>query len=828
MHHMLATNAFELLARSPLIALWDGAWPYLIMVMGFSLIIFVHEMGHFLVAKWAGVKVERFAVGFGRELVGFTRGETRYSFNMLPFGGYVKMLGQEDFDDKANELKFNDNPRSFVNKPVSHRMAIVSAGVIMNVLFACFLFMIVFLVGKTAAPTAIALIQPDSPADRAGLLPGDIIREINGNRMLEFTEVQMAVLLAPLHEPIDFLVERDGQMHTISLEPKYTTPENTRDPQRQLVGISPGVTRRIRSVGPEVDPSRADHPHVDDVIVEIDGVPVTDENASKVIHMLAYTKADMVVERKDPTTPEAAPQRVQVSVPPILSMHPSGARGEDGPNVLGLVPLVRFNWIDPRGRAYLAGLKLGDTILEWDDIAFPSQKQIARSVRESTDRDIAFRVRRADGTTIKGFVRPEAHERRPATIATICVPIPKEDREDNGPKARFAEVRPTGVAGRSGIKPGDLVLTINDIANPSMTEVNYAIRTYKRKSLFLAVRRPDGQSVRVNLVPEAPGSINARINLVAHDLLRIAGVTATIEGRPSPAAVAGLKSGNLITALNDQPIDTWIALIGAFRQHAGDTVKLSYVDRNGEARTTHFAVPHSLRTLLGVGPEARIVSIDGRKSIEMNTSREPEQVAIGYRRAVRKVLGELVGRRDVEVIFRPTPLAALQTATIDVTEDMIDPWVSRVAFSPNLRVWPETFLLKGKNPLDAIRIGIHKTFYIVLQVYTMMDRMIFTRSMDLKNVSGPLGIIDLGGKVARSGMVDFLFFMGIISANLAVINFLPLPIVDGGLMVFLIIEKIKGTPVSIKVQAATQVIGLFLIIGVFVLVTVNDVIRLWG
>jgi regulator of sigma E protease len=109
-----------------------------------------------------------------------------------------------------------------------------------------------------------------------------------------------------------------------------------------------------------------------------------------------------------------------------------------------------------------------------------------------------------------------------------------------------------------------------------------------------------------------------------------------------------------------------------------------------------------------------------------------------------------------------------------------------------------------------------------------MERMIFTRSVGVENISGPLGIIDMGGKVARAGIIDFIFFMAIISANLAVINFLPLPIVDGGLMIFLIIEKIKGSPVSLRVQVATQMIGLFLIIGIFLFVTFNDAMRLWG
>ncbi|MFQ5495066.1 MAG: site-2 protease family protein, partial [Phycisphaerae bacterium] len=106
MHGLMAHASWAdgLVALAGPLRVLDGIWPYVVILLGFSLIVFVHELGHFSVAKWAGVKVERFAIGFGRELFGFTRGETRYSFNILPLGGYVKMLGQEDFDDKSKEL----------------------------------------------------------------------------------------------------------------------------------------------------------------------------------------------------------------------------------------------------------------------------------------------------------------------------------------------------------------------------------------------------------------------------------------------------------------------------------------------------------------------------------------------------------------------------------------------------------------------------------------------------------------------------------------------------------------------------------------------------
>jgi RIP metalloprotease RseP len=233
--------------------------------------------------------------------------------------------------------------------------------------------------------------------------------------------------------------------------------------------------------------------------------------------------------------------------------------------------------------------------------------------------------------------------------------------------------------------------------------------------------------------------------------------------------------------------------------------------------------------LLGVGPEARIVSVGGRKTVKIENAREQtEEVHVGYHEGLRAILKEFVGETDVPVEYRPTPLAEVQIAHVDVNEKMVDPWLGRVVLAPNVDVMPETQLLKGENALDAVRIGLYKTYYFMLQVYQLIDRMFFSRSVGVENVSGPLGIVSIGGQIARAGFVEFMFFMAILSANLAVINFLPLPIVDGGLMVFLIIEKIKGSPVSMRVQVATQLIGLCLIVGVFLFVTYNDALRLWG
>jgi membrane-associated protease RseP (regulator of RpoE activity) len=822
----MAAPARPLAFAAALVNLWNGVWPYLLIVLAFSVIIFVHELGHFAVAKWAGVRVERFAIGFGREIFGFTWGETRYSFNFLPLGGYVKMLGQEDFDDKSQELKFGDDPRSFINKPVGPRMAIVSAGVIMNVLFAFVLFVIVFMIGMRSGTTKIGFVVPDSPADRAGLLPGDDIREINGHRIREFQEVQAGVMLAPAFETIEMVVERDGERESLHIQPE-TNPEAG----RLTIGISPGVTREIVFVGPEIDQSRPDRPRVGDRLAEINGQPVTDENINQVRQMLGAVQGDVIVERKDPAHPDAPPQRIPVEIPPILQLYPSDPNDEESASFLGLTPLARVSGVDPDGRAALAGLEEADTVLAWDDVEYPTQGDIIRSVRYNPDHDIYFTVRKSDGRIVRGFVRPKTQRRGVATIQAAFAPIDTstEQARKDGPKSVFRQVRPGGVADEAGIRPGDVILELGGERHPSPTAVARAIRTAAGQGIELTIGAANGAARRVHVIPQRPGEVGATFRLLADDYLRVGRIVEKIQGAATPAAAAGIPSGAMIVEVNGEPVGAWHEFILRCAAGAGSSVQVTCELPKGERHLAELAVPRSIRTVLGVGPEARIVRIDGQERVELPPGDgRRDTIGVGHHRGTTAMLRSLVGERNVPVEFRRTPISLLETAYVDVSEDMTDAWLGRVELIPNVEVGPETIMLRATGVVDAISIGTHKTWYFVLQVYQMMKRMIFDRTVGVENVSGPLGIVALGGNVARAGFVELLFFMAIISANLAVINFLPLPIVDGGLMVFLIIEKIKGSPVSLRVQVATQMIGLFLIIGAFIFVTFNDALKLLG
>ncbi len=161
-------------------------------VMVLGIMIFFHELGHFLVAKYFGVKVLKFALGFGPVLVAKTIGETEYSIRYFPLGGFVKMLGEEieDEEDENEDVSPEDEEKSFSNKHPLKRIAIVAAGPIFNLVLALFLYFGFFYIsGDSIILPEIGQVSKDSPAQKSGFLKGDVITAINGTRIEEWSEV---------------------------------------------------------------------------------------------------------------------------------------------------------------------------------------------------------------------------------------------------------------------------------------------------------------------------------------------------------------------------------------------------------------------------------------------------------------------------------------------------------------------------------------------------------------------------------------------------------------------------------------------------------------
>ena len=389
----------------------SSAWSIFLLLCGFSLVIFVHELGHFIAAKWAGVRVDRFAIGFGKEVIGFTKGGTRYSLNALPLGGYVKMLGQEDFVvDKSGELKVKDNPDSFSNKSVGRRMVIISAGVIMNLLFAAIAFAIVVMVGRLQPPAVVGGVVPNSPAAGAGLQTGDRITAINGSRIESFGDLMNGVVLSDPDQPLVLDVMRDGKI----VEPKpIVLPEYKKDARVRQIGIAPGQNLRIYS--PSIRAAQEPLPdelHPKDELYKL----VEGGEAREFKDLGAFCRAivaargnpvEMIVKRpKDPGTltdemavtpqPNLETAEVRVHSRAVWVPVPYEQGETVGGSLLGLVPRLTVAYPPDTGKTFdKAGVMMGDVITKIGSIAYPNYAELKALIEESPGQALPIDVRRS-------------------------------------------------------------------------------------------------------------------------------------------------------------------------------------------------------------------------------------------------------------------------------------------------------------------------------------------------------------------------------------------------------------------------------------------------
>ncbi len=220
--------------------LWQWVIPFLLV---FSVLVFVHELGHYLIARYNKVRVEVFSIGFGPEIYGwFDRAGTRWKLSAVPLGGYVKMFGEHDFEDDgaAKPMTPEDEKVSFHHKRLGQRAAIVSAGPLANFLFAIILLTGLFAIAGVPTPRAgVGSVQPDSAAAEAGLQPGDRIIEIDGESIAWFDDLRERVS-RNAGNPLQLTVERDQEVIAVTAVPKATEVEGE-DGLRQIgvLGVSP-------------------------------------------------------------------------------------------------------------------------------------------------------------------------------------------------------------------------------------------------------------------------------------------------------------------------------------------------------------------------------------------------------------------------------------------------------------------------------------------------------------------------------------------------------------------------------------------------------------
>src|SRR6266513_3798560 len=202
-----------------------------LVIVIFSLLVIVHESGHFLTAKLSGIKVEQFSVGFGRQLVGWQRGETLYAIRAIPLGGFVKLAGMDGSMDAG--------PRSFNAHPLWQRFIVIVAGSAFNLTLPVLIFFGVYTTVGTAevkTPIEVSAVDTGTPASNAGLQAGDVIRSVNGHPINKFEDLRSA-LDAAKDTPATVVVDRHGQLLTLTITPKLDPASGS-----YILGFHPDIS----------------------------------------------------------------------------------------------------------------------------------------------------------------------------------------------------------------------------------------------------------------------------------------------------------------------------------------------------------------------------------------------------------------------------------------------------------------------------------------------------------------------------------------------------------------------------------------------------------
>jgi regulator of sigma E protease len=683
----------------------------LIVAIALGFVIFVHELGHFIVAKLCGVKCEKFYLGFdiaGWKLFKFTYGETEYGIGVLPLGGYVKMLGQEDNParlkeeiqkaklqqqqqpsqnitedqlltnnpqavsdlDLASMEKALYDPRSYLAKSVPKRMAIISAGVIMNMIFAFFAAIGAYYIGVKQVQCGVGDLVPGDAAWRAGFKPGDQIIEIAGEKVKRFQDLQKYVAVGDIQNGVTMEIKRPG----------------VEEPLKFL--LHPDRTRGLPTIG--------------------------------IWFPYSTTLANEI---------------------PVL---PGSAAAQAKPALQG-----------------------GDRIVMIDGAKINNFKQLMAGLAEHPD--------------------------KPLQLTVECT-TPVEDRKADA------------------LKTSKLV----DVTVPA-------------------------QPMRTLGLVMAMGQIAAIQN-----------------GSPAEGKI---KVGDRIQKIDGKPVDDPMRLPDELRSRAGETITLT-VDRDGSPtdvpltlrRVDWFEQPTRENNPLSIpelGIAYRVLNRVERVIAGSPAAQAGVQPGVIIKQAViipenegkeKEQVKEKIGQSEISFKFDEAnpnwprffyfmqiyPPRSLVKLTLD-NEHSVELHVENAAdwFDPDrgFILEPDASLVKAQSFVQAVNLGADETWESLTMVVRILSKM--GTQIPVKELSGPISIAEFAGRAAQQGPATLLLFLTLLSANLAVLNLLPIPILDGGHLIFLAYEGIRGKPADERVQVGLSILGLAFLVGLMLYVTKNDIVRLF-
>lgn len=706
------------------------AWTVFLVACGLGFVIFVHELGHFLVAKACGVKCEKFYIGFDffdipipftgwkipRSLWKVQWGETEYGIGVLPLGGYVKMLGQDDDPrnaeaERARALQAGTvaegltpgqtveqkplalDPRSYPAKPVLARMAIISAGVIMNVISGVLMAAVAYWYGVPEAPARIGAMTAGDPAWTAGLQPGAQFLRFGASgedyEELRFDDLMRAAIFNGHDRELAFKVRNpDGSLAEYSIMPKVGY---LRGIKRGTLGVSNSSSNEVVVLSGGESPQQGsaaslseDRLATGDRVIAVDGVSVaaSEQKAVSGHALLAQlmlkpsTPVKLTVVRTLPTPKgEKPPEKpltktLEVTVQPRLR------------NTLGLVmragPIVAIRKGTP---AEKAGFKIGDELQSIAGEPVGDPLTLEQRLLPKIGMPVRIEVLRGK-ETVSLDVTPE-----PPVNASFRAPSKNLALESIGIAYSFDETLAATVPG-------------SPAAAAKLT--------------------PGGKVVRVKFLSDNP-TIQEQIN-------------------------SELKNGVYTPDAETAP---WAAFC---------------------------TVLHQLASL----PEKH------QLTCEVTYLRE--------------------GKEEL-VTLQPTPAA-------DYYDEM-----------RGLLLKSEMRTHQADGVGEAFALGVREIKERIVEVLTVIQRLV-TGRLSAKMLGGPVGIMQAAGGSASAGIVPLIMFLVMLSANLAVLNSLPIPVLDGGHMVFLAAEGVRGKPVDENLQVKLTIVGAILLLSLVVFSTTNDLGRL--